>query len=396
MTSAPPNPALHWDVFCRVIDNFGDMGVCWRLAVNLAQRGQRVRLWTDDASALGWMAPEGAAGVQVLPWGDPLNLTGMTPGDVLVEAFGCDADPEYVAAYAHHISARGQKGLWINLEYLSAETYARRCHGLPSPVMSGPGRGLTKHFFYPGFTPDTGGLLREPDLSARQLRFARHRWLAQPGSALPGNSDPFGVTHAPPERSGQRLVSLFCYEPAGLPALLDALARDTRPTLLLVTPGRATAAVRQIVTSKISLQPNWNQRKQLLFLYLKTRTQAQFDELLWACDLNFVRGEDSLVRALWAGQALVWQPYHQDDGAHAAKLDAWLHWLQAPPALRQLHHVWCGLSDASGAAQSTFMDCALQPDTLAQWRQTVQQARQTLLTQNDLASALIEFALKTH
>jgi hypothetical protein len=27
-----PAMQLHWDIFCRVIDNFGDIGVCWRLA----------------------------------------------------------------------------------------------------------------------------------------------------------------------------------------------------------------------------------------------------------------------------------------------------------------------------------------------------------------------------
>ena len=57
--------ARSWDIFCQVIDNFGDIGVCWRLAADLAARGHQVRLWVDDASALHWMAPQGAAGVEV-------------------------------------------------------------------------------------------------------------------------------------------------------------------------------------------------------------------------------------------------------------------------------------------------------------------------------------------
>ncbi|MBB1077896.1 elongation factor P maturation arginine rhamnosyltransferase EarP, partial [Rhodoferax sp. 4810] len=134
MNQPPAHPKLHWDIFCRVIDNFGDIGVCWRLCLNLAQRGQTVRLWVDDASALAWMAPDGAPGVQVLPWTTPLNAKDLTPGDVLVEAFGCDSDPEFIAAYAESIRARGSKCLWINLEYLTAESYAARCHRLPSPV----------------------------------------------------------------------------------------------------------------------------------------------------------------------------------------------------------------------------------------------------------------------
>jgi len=65
---------MHWDLFCRVVDNFGDIGVCWRLAADLATRGDAVRLWCDDASALAWMAPDGAPGVDGLPLGD-----GMPP-----------------------------------------------------------------------------------------------------------------------------------------------------------------------------------------------------------------------------------------------------------------------------------------------------------------------------
>ena len=87
-----------WDIFCKVIDNFGDIGVCWRLACCLAARGQPVRLWLDDASALAWIAPQGAGGVQVLAWTAQSPQVGVDrPGDVVVEAFGCDIDAAWVA-----------------------------------------------------------------------------------------------------------------------------------------------------------------------------------------------------------------------------------------------------------------------------------------------------------
>ena len=163
---------MRFDVFCQVIDNFGDVGVCWRLAADLAARGHAVRLWVDDASALAWMAPHGAPGVEVRPWPQAAPADG--PGDVVIEAFGCEIAPGFIAACAGTESAGGRNGLktpvWINLEYLSAEGYVERCHRLPSPVMGGPGAGLTRWFFYPGFTARTGGLLREPGLAARQAR----------------------------------------------------------------------------------------------------------------------------------------------------------------------------------------------------------------------------------
>lgn len=361
-----------WDIFCRVIDNYGDIGVCWRLAVGLAERGERVRLWLDDASALGWMCPEGASNVEVRAWTQPIQTDALVIGDILVEAFGCEIAPEYIAVYAGRTAARGQKSIWINLEYLSAEGFAERSHGLPSPVMSGPGAGLTKHFFYPGFTAGTGGLLREPDLAARQARFDRTDWLQQLGI----------------EFRGERLVSLFCYEPPALGALLDRLAADPHPTRLLVTTGRAAATVRAHIESKNSLQPLWNMREKLSFSYLPALTQREFDHLLWACDLNFVRGEDSLVRALWANKPFVWQIYPQHDDAHHSKLDAFLNVLNAPSSLRDFHHVWNGVRG--------FAQVALPALALPEWQETVSQARNLQLQHDDLVTQLMRFVRKNH
>jgi uncharacterized repeat protein (TIGR03837 family) len=388
-----PCPSLRWEIFCRVIDNFGDVGVCWRLACNLAQRGQTVRLWVDDPNALTWMAPHGFSGVEVRQWASPIDLTATVVGDVLVEAFGCEVGPEFIACYADSMGARGQNSIWINLEYLSAEGFVARYHGLPSPVMRGPGAGLTKHFFYPGFTARTGGLLREPDLATRQGQFDRHAWLVQHGVSNPG----------------QRVVSLFCYEPSGLGELLDTLATDAKPSCLLVTQGRASAAVYAEIERKNALQPLWNGRGVLSFVYLPTLAQADFDHLLWSCDLNFVRGEDSLVRAIWAGQPFVWQIYPQDDAAHHAKLDAFLDWLQAPNHFRQWHHWWnqAPVSDQNGSSRgketpATHPQKTLTPqlglaaEHLDSWRNCVQAARDQLMAQPDLATQLLGFVTKKH
>lgn len=357
-----------WDIFCRVIDNYGDIGVCWRLAVGLAARGERVRLWVDDTSALRWMAPEGALGVEVRSWTQPIQTDGLTIGDVLIEAFGCEIAPEFVAAYVETTRATGQNAIWIDLEYLSAEGFAERSHGLPSPVMTGPGTGLTKHFFYPGFTAGTGGLLRESDLLERQARFDRTAWLQQQGI----------------EFRGERLVSLFCYEPLALGQLLDQLAMDPHPARLLVTTGRATAAVMACIQGKNSVHPTWNKRSALSISYLPALTQRDFDHLLWACDVNFVRGEDSLVRAVWAGKPFVWQIYPQHDDAHHSKLEAFLNMLNAPPSLRTFHHVWNGVSQA-----------VLPALALVQWQETVTRARDQQLQRDDLVTQIMRFVSKT-
>ncbi|MGJ3704154.1 elongation factor P maturation arginine rhamnosyltransferase EarP [Variovorax sp. AFSI2.2] len=358
---------MQWDIFCRVIDNHGDLGVCWRLASQLAALGERVRLWIDDATALHWMAPAGCDGVSVIDWLDPAAIRKAVvapPPDVLIEAFGCDPAPELIARFAEPPTAGAPARAWINLEYLSAEPYVERLHGLPSPIFKGPGAGLAKRFFYPGFTPATGGLLREPGLLERQAHFDRAQWLA---------------AHEIPWQDGERLVSLFCYEPPELAQLLEQLAAGAEPTRLLVTSGRAAHAVGAFFASP--KQPAGRSPQgfgALSISYLPYLTQPDFDHLLWTCDLNFVRGEDSLVRALWAGAPLVWQIYPQDDDAHHVKLGAWLDWLGAPPSLRQFHHAWNGFGDAPLPALETG----------GPWRETVRAAREKLCLQEDLVTQL--------
>lgn len=374
--SQHPHPALtSWDIFCRVIDNHGDLGVCWRLSADLAQRGHAVRLWVDDASALAWMAPNAlstpangaqdhtnghsSTKVQVMPWEDQASATAAH--DVVVEAFGCEL-PEHFQT----LIAQTPHTVWVNLEYLSAEAYVARQHGLPSPVMHGPAKGVTKWFFYPGFTTDTGGLLREPDLQERQARFDKTQWLQQFAWRKPLTAD-------------ERLISLFCYEPEPLKELLQHLAQDSTPTRLLVTAGRAQQAVRAVLPTVAlggSLKVEW----------LPYVSQTDFDHLLWACDINFVRGEDSLVRAIWAGKPWIWQIYPQDDLAHHAKLQALCDQLQMPADLQAFQARW---------NQTTPTPLApLTRATLESWELWSRKTQQLLLQQADLATQLIGFTLQ--
>lgn len=331
---------MKWDVFCHVVDNHGDIGVCWRLAADLGARGHVVRLWVDDASALRWMAPHGAVGVDVHPWADSERAV---PAEVVVESFGCDLP----AAYVHNMAAAPRPPRWINLEYLSAEAYVERSHCLPSPQLSGPGRGLVKHFFYPGFTSATGGLIRERGLLDRIAQFDRVAWLQE---------------HRIELLPGERLVSLFSYANPCLGELLRSLA--TAPTLVLFAAGMPVPASLPHGVRGITMP------------YL---SQGDYDRLLWSCDLNFVRGEDSFVRAQWAGRPFVWHIYPQDDGAHATKLQAFLDRFPPVEGLPEFWSAWNGL----GA-----WPARLPPP----WTAACEAWRGQLLTQVDLTTQLVGFA----
>ena len=359
-----------WDLFCRVIDNHGDIGVCWRLASDLAARGEVVRLWIDDASALQWMAPAGVAGVTVRAWPESASaMDNLTPGAVVIEAFGCELPGHYVVKMAQMAQQTEQQAepsatppVWINLEYLTAQSYAERSHLLASPQLSGPGAGLRKWFFYPGFNARTGGLIREADLDVRQRAFDADAWCQSQGIEV---------------RDGEQRVSLFCYEQAALPALLDRLA--DQPTLLLATPGHAARQVAQALGPSL-------QRGALRVHLLPALTQRDYDHLLWACDLNFVRGEDSFVRAQWAGAPFVWQIYPQDDGAQADKLDAFLACFldHAEPRLaasvRALWQAW----NRPGSELAEW-------PASAAWRELCEAWRSSLGSQADLATQLLGF-----
>ena len=347
-----------WDLFCKLLDNFGDVGVSWRLAADLAARGESVRLWVDDAAPLAFMAPHGAPGVEVLRWpADDAAHAWPEPGDVVIETFGCELPPRFVQAMA----ARERPPVWLNLEYLSAEPYAERSHALPSPQRNG----LPKWFFFPGFTPGTGGVLREPGLLQARKHFDREAWLAHQGIQL---------------LAGERVVLLFCYPNPSLESLLFTLARQ--PTLLLLTPGHAQTQVHALEGRLPPL---------LRFDSLPWLTQSEFDRALWCSDLNLVRGEDTLVRAIWAGAPFLWQLYPQEAEVREVKLAAWLKLLcqgQADSALHdallKTHRRYNSLD--GHPARAGFALPQLQP-----WHAQVQALRTRLADQADLVSQLQAF-----
>ena len=268
--------------------------------------------------------------------------------DVVIEAFACELPPAYIEA----MTTRATPPVWLNLEYLSAEAWVAGCHLMSSPDPRLP---LVKHFFFPGFGPGTGGLLRERDYEARRRSFDESAFRAE-----------FGV---PPRTPDELTISLFAYENPALPDLLRAWAASSHPVRLL----RPCANAAPESAGNLSVHP-------LPFL-----PQRRYDELLWTCELNFVRGEDSFVRAQWAAKPFVWQIYPQAEDAHMAKLDAFLAIHPAGAQLRPFWRAWNGVTLPDWpqfAARLPSLDASMQ-----QWAQT-------LVARPDLASRLVQFCLE--
>jgi uncharacterized repeat protein (TIGR03837 family) len=324
-----PRRSINCDLFCQVIDNFGDAGVCWRLARQLSvELGWRVRLFVDRVDVLRRIAPESSAtrdrslGSGIATWEWPDHACIGDTGDVVIEAFACRLPDAYVQA----MGARPKVPVWINLEYLSAEDWVEACHGLPSPD---PSSGLIKYFFFPGFTQRTGGLIREQSWKETARSFqsqdVRRAFLASLGVSNLSDVD--------------LPVSVFCYPESPITSLIS-IAESTRPTL--------RRPLWLVPESVARFFPELAARKSDRFYVLPFLSQDDYDRLLLSCDLNFVRGEDSFVRAQLAARPFVWQAYRQSGDAHRQKVDAFLARFLSEAdkvsdvAARQLFQAWNG------------------------------------------------------
>lgn len=333
------------DLFCRVIDNLGDAAICWRLARQLAQEhGCAVRLWIDQPEVLARLVPGARAsravqGVRIEAWQAQAPVLARPRSsdvaEVVIAAFGCDLPPAYRSAM------RATRSVWINLEYFSAEPWTLGSHGLPSPKSDG----LTEHFFFPGPGPATGGLLRERRLQSEREAFQNDPWARSEFLAR------FGISPAP----GQRIVSVFTYPDAAWPALIQALQTPPANWLVLVPEGVLEALGPAASAPGVTVC-------RIPFL-----SQDDYDRLLWSCDLNLVRGEDSLIRALWAGRPMLWQAYPQAQGAHLPKVQAWLDHLLAHGGSQAIARAWLAWNDRSGAPSEADVGEALGA-ALACWR----------------------------
>lgn len=372
---------LACDIFCNVVDNYGDIGVCWRLAKQLSnEHGMAVRLFVDDLKSFKKLCPEinpelpvqHSRGVKVVHWKAEFRETPVA--DLVIEAFACELPERYIAAMA----SMREKPVWINLEYFSAEAWVEGCHGLPSPHPHLP---LVKYFFFPGVTEKTGGMLLEGDLLKRRDTFEGDPEI------VAAYWQSLGV-----EPEGTK-VSLFSYENPVLHGLLDAWAESAAPVFCLVPEGKVLPQLGKFF-GKEARVGDFFTRGRLHVKILPFVEQERYDEFLWACDINFIRGEDSCARAQWAAKPFVWHIYPQHDGVHLKKLRAFMDLYceglspEAGRALRTLWEGWNGgASGEWGPAWNDFMAHR------SEFRQHAR-AWAALQSRNNLALNLLDFFRK--
>lgn len=369
-----------WSIFCRVVDNFGDIGVCWRLARQLAnEHAVAVTLWVDDlvsfakirAEIQPTLAEQTLESVTIRHWSKEWTAETQAT-DVVIETFACDLPP----AYIEQMRARNTPPIWINLDYLSAEDWVSDCHGLPSPQS-----GLNKYFFFPGFKENTGGLIGE-----QTMRMQRAAWTERDAAELRQQLAP----RLPLLSTETQYFSLFAYENPALKAWLELLKDNPTPIVLFVPEGRVLPQIQQLLMKTELHTGEVYQYGAVSIAILAMLNQDQYDQLLWSCDLNFVRGEDSFVRAQWAGLPMIWQIYPQSEDTHLEKLDAFLQLYLAdlPPelaqALRDFYYAW----NQGGDIAQSWTILNTEQSVL---RQHAQNWALRLAANGDLATNLVKF-----
>lgn len=287
-------------VLCKVVDNFGDIGVCWRLARKLKRiaPSNEINLIVDDLDSFskicGTVNP--AVSLQVI---DDIKIYGSKSDEfcykefsgeknvrlqVILECFQCGR-PDWLEKILFDDELNHTVQI-IMIDYLSAEDYAESFHKLQSLTRRGK---VKKVNFMPGFTSKTGGLTIDEN------------W----NSLLPRNS------------SG--------------PVLFFSYGRNWQPVIKGIERGmKAVCGSNKIMVAqgigKASFIKSWKKTDchTMELTELDYLNQNDWDEMMKNCSFLFIRGEESLSRACLSGIPFVWHAYPQSDEYQLVKVNALL------------------------------------------------------------------------
>lgn len=291
------------DIFCNVIDNFGDAGVVYRFAKELkkAETDKEIRIFLNRYDEFAAINPkidinkknQLIDGIFYL-LREEKEVGNVVPADVIIETFGCDIDEIYLEKI-------NKKTVILNLEYLSAESWVEEYHKMQSFTSN---TNIKKYFFMPGFTEKTGGLIVSSDKKEMSRDILREYYKGSIGD--------------------KKIGTIFSYE-HNFENLIEYILNLKEEYLLLIMGEKSKESFRKSMDENFIQIEEWNFKKDNLeILFMPFVTQEKYDEIISVTDFNFVRGEESLARAALSGIPFIWHAYLQEDMVHMDKVNAFL------------------------------------------------------------------------
>lgn len=278
------------DIFCQVIDNYGDVGVAYRLAREFKRvyPNKKLRFVINQIEELNLIRK--SEDIEIILYKDISKIENSA--DLIIESFGCEIPKEYMD------KALKNAKLIINLEYFSAEKWVDDFH-LQESFLGG---NLKKYFFIPGLSEKSGGILLDNEFLERKKKVEANKEYYL---------EKFGI-----KEKYDLIGSVFSYE-KNFDSLIEELKKLDKKVILLILSEKTQK-------NFIKYFDNGNNYDKIKFVKLPFFTYDKYEELLALCDFNLVRGEDSFVRALLLGKPFLWHIYPQDENTHIKKLESFL------------------------------------------------------------------------
>ena len=284
------------DLFCDIIDNYGDIGVVYRLGKELHNKNYKVRIFVNKLNEVAKiirgfdsnLSQQIYKGIEFLNF-DNFEITNTA--EVIVEAFAVDIPESYLEKLSTNTK------LILNLEYLSAENWIENYHLKNS---FSPKPYIEKFFYMPGFTSESGGII----LDDSYLKLIE---LIKENREIYFNNffKKFDLKYS----SSTFYINVFTYN-WDFKNFIRTLEKSNHKFVFFILDYK--------------LDINFDYSNNIKILQMPYMDQSQFDILINLSDFNFVRGEESFIRALLTGKPYLWNIYEQDEMLHIEKLNAFL------------------------------------------------------------------------
>lgn len=399
-------PFLDVTILCKVVDNFGDIGVVFRLSRALSDFPNiSLRIITDNLRAFSLLSPginPGADeqffnGWQIFNWNASdacLSAFTKNPPHLIIECFQCGR-PEWLDHLLFNIKIPNIARI-IMLDYLTAETYAETFHCLKSLTRSAR---VQKVNFMPGFTPKTGGLILDRQFLKSLQPDKGGACPSLPSNPLRSFACPLppllGDTPKTPQEPSFNIL-FFSYPQNHTPVInaIQTFSKNAGCSVkVLLAQGAGFDSFKSAYKSARE-EKSPSEKPIFKLTELPFLPQTDWDALMCKTPLLFIRGEDSLSRACLCGVPFIWNAYPQSDDYQLVKVQALLDRMRPhfPPELfEKTEACWLTYNGAQGNLNSAITNFLL---SYAELRPCFKDFSRSLLQNGDLADNLIEFMIK--